>query len=277
MNRQPELANLKFVHISDLHLMPEGMKLWGVDPFSRLEGCLNDIAKFHSDAAFVVISGDLTEGGEVEAYHRLKVLLADFPIETHLMLGNHDDRAHFRSVFTDGPNDGKGFVQHAITHGNFRFLFLDTLKGPPSSAGRYCADRQDWLRHELVAAEQRPLFVFMHHPPFAIEHDLMDLIMLEEPEDFFALLEGHAVRHIFFGHAHRPISGAFRGISFSAPSSLVHQLPLVQGSVPTIYSDEPAMYAVVLVAHDKIVVHMDAFLNRRPAMMGIDDDRGPWF
>lgn len=267
---------MKFIHVSDLHLVPKGDKLWGLDPFARLEACLDDIAKFHRDAAFVVISGDLTERGEVLAYRQLKARLADFPIETHLMLGNHDDRAHFHSVFAEGPRDEKGFVQSAVTHDGGRFLFLDTLKGPPSSAGLYCDDRKAWLRAELASAAATPIYLFMHHPPFDIAHDLMDLIKLDDMEDFLALLQGYPVRHIFFGHAHRPISGQFRGMGFSAPPSLVHQLPLVSGSVATIYSDEPAMYAVVHASPDKVLVHMDAFLNRHAAEMDPAAERGTW-
>jgi 3',5'-cyclic AMP phosphodiesterase CpdA len=268
---------VKFIHVSDLHLVPKGDKLWGLDPFARLEACLEDLVKLHSDAAFVVISGDLAEQGEVLVYRQLKARLADFPMETYVMLGNHDDRAHFLSVFGEGVKDKNGFVQSAITRGGARFLFLDTLKGPPSSAGRYCDVRKAWLETELAAAGTLPLYLFMHHPPFAIAHELMDLIMLDDAEEFLALLRGHQVRHIFFGHAHRPISGQFRGISFSAPPSLVHQVPLVSDSVATIYSDEPAMYAVIHAAADKIVVHMDAFLNRRPAGMDPQAERDSWY
>lgn len=268
---------MKFIHVSDLHLVPKGDRLWGLDPFARLEACLDDIARFHSDAAFVVISGDLAEKGEVLVYRQLKARLADFPIETHVMLGNHDDRSHFQSVFTEGPRDEKGFVQSSITHDGARFLFLDTLKGPPSSAGLYCDQRKAWLKKELARAGKAPVYLFMHHPPFAIQHDLMDLIMLDDAEGFLSLLHGHGVRHIFFGHAHRPISGQFRGMSFSAPPSLVHQLPLVSGSVATIYSDEPAMYAIVHAHEDKVLVHMDAYLHRRAADMDPAAERGTWY
>ena len=268
---------MKFIHVSDLHLVPKGDRLWGLDPFARFEACLEDIAKFHPDAAFVVISGDLAERGEVLVYRQLKARLADFPIETHLMLGNHDDRGHFLSVFPEGPRDEAGFVQSAILRDRALFLLLDTLKGPPSSAGLYCTQRKAWLKGELARAQGRPVYLFMHHPPFSIAHDLMDLILLDDAEDFLSLLGGHGVRHVFFGHAHRPISGQFRGMSFSAPPSLVHQLPLVSGSVATIYSDEPAMYAVVHADPDKVLVHMDAYLNRSPAQMDPDAERGTWF
>lgn len=268
---------MKFIHLSDLHLVPKGDKLWGLDPFARFETCLEDVARFHRDAAFMVISGDLSERGEVLAYRQLKARLADFPIPTHLMLGNHDDRSHFLSVFPEGPRDEAGFVQSVITRDDALFLLLDTLKGPPSSAGLFCEKRKSWLKAALAKAGDRPVYLFMHHPPFSIAHDLMDLIMLDDAEEFMALLPGDKVRHIFFGHAHRPISGQYRGIGFSAPPSLVHQLPLVAGSVPTIYSDEPPMYAVVHASPDKVLVHMDAFLHRSAAQMDPEAERGTWY
>ena len=117
----------------------------------------------------------------------------------------------------------------------------------------------------------------MHHPPFDIGHALMDLIKLDDAEEFAALLKGHDIRHIFFGHAHRMISGSWNGISFSALPSLNHQLPLVGGSVETVYSDEPPMYASVTISPEMTVVHSDAFLHRRPANMQKDAERGNWF
>jgi len=105
----------------------------------------------------------------------------------------------------------------------------------------------------------------------------MDLIPLEDGEGFGALLAGKDVRHLFFGHAHRTISGQWRGIPFSALPSLNHQLPLVGGSVPTVYSEEPAMYAVVLIENDCTIVHADAYLDRRPAQMAPDAERGNWY
>lgn len=249
--------------------------LWGLDPHARLDAALTDIARHHGDAAFCVLTGDLTERGEPAAYEALRQRLAAFPLPAHLLIGNHDDRSAYLSVF--GGADRSGHAQHALSLNGRTFLFLDTLKGPPSSAGLYDAPRRAWLAAELEKARGTPVYLFMHHPPFAIGHPLMDLIKLEEPEAFAALLNGHDVRHIFFGHAHRPISGQWRGISFSALPSLNHQLPLVGGSVPTIYSDEPPMYAAVLLEDDRIVVHSDCFLDRRAARMAPDAERETWF
>lgn len=263
---------MKFIHITDLHLVAPGQTLWGLSPLDRLDACLADLARLHGDAAFCAITGDLAERGEIAAYAALKQRLAGFPVPCHLMLGNHDDRANFRAVF-----GGEGFVQSAIAAAGAHFLFLDTLKGPPSSAGLYDAPRRRWLGAQLQAAKGAPVYLFLHHPPFDIGHPLMDLIKLDDAEDFAELLKGHDIRHLFFGHAHRMMSGQWRGIPFAALPGLNHQLPLVGGSVPTVYSDEPPMYAVVLLEGDRTIVHSDAFLNRRPARMAADAERGNWY
>ncbi len=116
----------------------------------------------------------------MEAYRHLAGEIARSGLPCHLMMGNHDDRAAFRAVFADHPVDEDGFIQHGRSEAEGVFLFLDTLKGPPSSAGLYDLPRRAWLKRELAAAEGRPVYLFMHHPPFAIAHPLMDLIQLEE-------------------------------------------------------------------------------------------------
>lgn len=244
---------MKLIHLTDLHLMPPGELLWGLDPFARLDAALNDIA----------------------AHELLKERLARFPIATQLLLGNHDDRASYLKVF--GGADGSGHVQHVMEQDGRYLFFLDTLKGAPSSAGLYDAPRQAWLNAELDRIDSAPVYLFMHHPPFDIGHALMDLIKLDDAEEFADILIGHDVRNIFFGHAHRTISGSWNGIAFSALPSLNHQLPLVGGSVETVYSDEPPMYAVVTIDGDMTVVHSDAFLDRRPARMHKDAERGNWY
>ncbi|WP_421693173.1 phosphodiesterase [Aestuariivirga sp.] len=266
---------MKLIHLTDLHLMPPGETLWGLDPFDRLDKALTDIATHHPDAGLCIITGDLAEKGDIAAYKMLKQRLKRFPIETHLMLGNHDDRVNYLQVF--GGADETGHVQEVLVREGFHLLLLDTLKGPPSSAGLYDIPRRLWLTAELAKAQGAPVYLFMHHPPFDIGHALMDLIKLDDAAEFAALLKGHDIRHIFFGHAHRTISGSWNGIAFSALPSLNHQLPLVSGAVETVYSDEPPMYGVVTLTPAMTVVHSDAFLHRRPAQMQKDAERGNWF
>jgi 3',5'-cyclic-AMP phosphodiesterase len=265
---------MKFIHLTDIHLVPPNEKLWGFDTFGRLDLCLADILKFHADAEFCVISGDLTERGDMAAYVALQQRLESFPIATHLMLGNHDSRGNYLKVF--GGAYEFGFVQHSLVKDGRHFLFLDTLKGGTSSSGLLDAPRRTWLKNALAQAGTAPTYIFMHHPPFPIHHPLMDLIPLEDGEGFGDILQGHNVRHIFFGHAHRMLSGQWRGMSFSSLPGLSHQLPLVEGSVSTVYSDEPPMYSVVFLQNGQITVHTDAFMHRSKVAMADSAERDNW-
>lgn len=44
---------MKFIHLSDLHLVGPGLPLHGLDPQDRLRRCVARIRAFHMDAAFV--------------------------------------------------------------------------------------------------------------------------------------------------------------------------------------------------------------------------------
>ena len=45
----------------------------------------------------------------------------------------------------------------------------------------------------------------------------------------------------------------------------------------TVYSHEPPAYAVVHVTGEGIIVHNDAFYDRKPATMAKDAERGTWY
>ena len=55
---------MKFIHLTDLHLVKPGDRLFNLDPLERLDRCLGDIQTLHEDAAFCVISGDLADKGD---------------------------------------------------------------------------------------------------------------------------------------------------------------------------------------------------------------------
>lgn len=253
---------MKIIHLTDLHLSAPGQPVWGLDTHDRAARVLDDIARHHPDAAFCVISGDLANDRDPLAYRWLAGQLAEFPLRTVLMTGNHDERAAMRAELPGLMDDGNGFVQGAMDTDEGTFLFLDTLKDPTVTAGEYCAARRDWLRARLDEARGRPVRIFMHHPPFDIGVPRMDRIKLEQPDAFAALLPGHDVRHIFFGHVHRPVYVSWRGIPCTALPGTAHQIPLNGSSGP--FTVEPAMYAVVLIEGDRTVVNMDAPLDRRP-------------
>lgn len=254
---------MKFIHVTDTHLVEPGTRLYGLDPEERLKLCIADINRHHADAAFAIFTGDLAHLGQPKAYAALRSTLATLAMPRHLLLGNHDDRANFLAAFADSPRDANGFVQFAVDTPEGRFLCLDTNE-PGVSWGWLCEKRLAWLAAELDRAGDMPVFLCMHHPPFPVQLKRMDEIALQEPERFTRVVAGRRnIRHLFFGHLHRPIGGSWRGIPFTTMRATSHQVALdfvTGGIVPG--SHEPPAYAVVFVSDGLTVAHFHDFLDR---------------
>lgn len=261
---------MKFIHLTDPHLVDPGALLHQLDPLQRLGEAVDSIVREHADAACVVISGDLCDAGQPQGYAALRGLLARLPMPVHLMMGNHDERGAFRAAFAGSTTplvaDAGGFQQLAFSAGGQRFICLDTLEAG-ASWGRFCAQRAAWLAAELAASAPQPVLLFMHHPPFAVGMAPMDHIALRDTGPLRAALAPHRarIRHLFFGHLHRPLAGSWWGIPTSTVRGTNHQIALALDE-PTrfIVNHEPPQYAVVLVDDESLIVHFHDYADRSP-------------
>lgn len=256
---------MKFVHLTDLHLVPFGRRLYGLDPNERLRLAIADINRAHSDADFVLITGDLVHHGELAAYQALKEGLLNLALPYHLLLGNHDNRDIFRQAFPHVPVDQYGFVQKVLDTSEGVFVFLDTNQ-PGTHAGWLCGDRLTWVDSTLAQYSDRPVYLVLHHPPLPLGIRCMDIIALTQQKALEDILVKHGnVRHMFFGHVHRPIHGTWKGIPFSVHRGLNHQVALTFGEAEGIPgTHEPPAYAVVTVQGTTTIVHVHDFLDVSP-------------
>lgn len=261
---------MKFIHLTDPHLVPPGERIYGLDPEARLRSAIADINKTQGDAAFVLVTGDLTHRGKPAAYALLRRALGELVIPCHLLLGNHDDRGAFRDAFPEVATDEHGFVQSVVETPAGPLLLLDTNQ-PGTASGWFCERRLAWLDRTLGAAKGQRAMLAMHHPPFDVVLPALDAIGLVQKAELGAVLARHAVRHIFFGHVHRPIHGTWRNIPFSTLRALNHQVALQfepdvsgDGRRRILGSHEPAAYSIVLIDHDSIIIHVHDFLDASP-------------
>jgi Icc protein len=254
----------KFIHLTDTHVVRPGLKLYGLDPRARLDAAVADINKHHSDAAFAVVTGDLTHWGEAEAYANFAEAMAALGIPYIAMVGNHDRRQVGLGALETAPRDANGFVQGTRQTPHGLFVFLDTLD-EASHAGEMCAKRLGWLAETLAAAPaDMPFVVFMHHPPFPVGVHAMDEIALKQSAAFAEVIAPYRarIRHLFFGHVHRPISGSFGTIPFSTLRGTNHQVWFeLDPNGEHLASHEPPAYGVVLVDRETLVVHAHDFLD----------------
>lgn len=252
---------MKFIHITDTHLVKNGQLLHGLDAGKRFELCVRSIRENHADAHCIVVTGDLAEFGEPEAYQYFKNEISTIGLPVYSILGNHDERDNHQQQFPDIEIDDAGFVQYAVETPAGVFLLLDT-KLDGSHAGAFCAERSQWLISALERYSTDPVFLFMHHPPFDLHLPCIDKIGLEEKEAFASVVKTHAnVRHIFFGHAHRPLNGHWNGISFSSMRGTNHQVKLDFKDINIHPIDEPPEYAVVFIDDNQLLIHTHAYLS----------------
>jgi len=210
--------------ISDLHITRPGRLVAGkVDTSAYLRRAIARLNAFTPRIDAVVITGDLVDRGEREEYEALREMLAELAAPAHLLIGNHDERAAFRSAF--GGNGA--FVQYAIDVGALRLLALDTVDaGRPG--GRLCGERRAWLAAELARASG-PIIIAMHHPPFDTGIGFMDRCRLDRDDGMRLdeLLRKHSnVERVICGHVHRSVTARFGGTVAAIAPSCAHQVTL---------------------------------------------------
>ncbi len=251
---------MKFIHFTDTHLVNPVGRLHDLNPEVRFKSCIESINRSHADAECCVVTGDLADCGEDEAYELFAQQIRGFNLPCHLLVGNHDNREKFTQYFPQVPVDHDGFVQYVVKTSVGVFVMLDTVvTGSP--AGAYCETRQAWLRDTLAAHNYEPVYLFMVHPPFDIHLPSIDRIGLADKPDFAEAVRPYKnIRHLFFGHAHRPISGSWRGIPFSTLRGTNHQVDLNFVSEKIKFVDEPPEYSVVFLSDETIVVHTHSYM-----------------
>lgn len=250
---------MKLIHLSDIHLTVPGTTIHGRDPRRNFERALGHVLADHADAELMVITGDLSDWGDLADYQWLRGRLESFPIPVRLCIGNHDNRKAFLSAFPECA-EADGFAQGSYDTSAGRCLFLDTCE-PETHAGRYCDARLDWLARQL-SDHDGPFLLFMHHNPMPTHLGPMDQIRLLDDAPFRDLVGRHRdrIRHIFFGHCHLPLSGSVAGVPASSLRGTNHaSYPLFSEKLMLSASDLPEAYGVVFFGTDYVTVHMVEF------------------
>lgn len=247
-----------FIQISDTHLVPGDGRLFGMCPRDRLARGVALINADHGDADFIVVTGDLAHNGDVAAYETLRDVLADSAVPVHLMMGNHDSRAPFAAVFPQASRMDGGFHQFALDSGPLRVLCLDSLSDVPGDhIGRLCDARLRWLDAEIAATPaDRRLVVASHHPPFDLGLPALDRIGFADSAALWEVLQRRRPDLMLFGHVHRPVCGAWRGVPFHIMRGFNHQVGLdFSGADGLWWVEEPPDIAIVMAVGDSVVVH----------------------
>jgi 3',5'-cyclic-AMP phosphodiesterase len=240
--------------ISDLHIKPPGELVCGrVDTAAALTRCVDELNRLLPRPDLVVISGDLVDAPSQQAYGHLTHLLAPLAVPFAAIPGNHDGRELMRAALPRGSQaQTHGALNSARTIGGVDIVLIDSVV-PGAAHGELDAETLTWLDATLGQSSTRPALLFLHHPPFAIGIDHMDVQNLRNADKLAALVRRcPRARLIAAGHVHRATSTTFAGVSATtcpAPNHAV-ALDLDRRLPPSFKIEPPAFHLHVCLAGD---------------------------
>lgn len=228
-------------HISDLHIRPNGKKLYDfIDVNSINAQLIHHLNNLTERPDFIVITGDITNCGLAEEYLVAQRLLGYLNYPVYLVPGNHDNKQLFvdylQPICPEIGNDPEN-IFYVIEHQDKRLYFIDSsLHGKPYG---YITDAtQKWLENALQTTEKES-FLFLHHPPIHFGNIQMDNIACQNGNVILRLISQfpHLTR-IFCGHVHRIMFVQYQQAIIASVSGTTHQVPYHSSDTTDRYSLE---------------------------------------
>ena len=248
-------ASHVIIHVSDPHFLAGGAKLGGrYDVEANFARTLEAIRTVHPHPAAIVITGDLADLGEPDAYRRLREAVE--PIAEALrtsvvwVAGNHDERPALRAglldlAATEEPVTGVWDLD------GLRLVALDTSV-PGWHHGDLDAAQLEWLAEVLSEPAPHGTLVAMHHPPLPSHLPLFDILELRHQDELAEILRGSDVRGILAGHLHYSSHGTFAGIPVSVSSATCYTMNVARPAAEVNGMDAAQAFQLVHVHPDTI-------------------------
>jgi Icc protein len=260
------------VHISDTHFLTGAGRLYDrVDSVAQLREMLEALERTGRRPEAIIFTGDLADRGEAAAYAELAALAE--PVAERMGarivwgMGNHDDRAAFRSQLLGGTRD-EGPVDHVMWFNGLRIIMLDTSV-PGEHHGELDDSQLAWLADELARPALDGTILAMHHPPIPSVLDLAVSVELRDQSRLAQVLMGSDVRAILAGHLHYSSTATFAGIPVSVASASCYTQDLLVPQGGTRPRDGGRSFNLVHV-YPRTVLHSVVPLERTEALEYVD-------
>ncbi|WP_028280989.1 phosphodiesterase [Arthrobacter sp. H5] len=244
------------LHMSDTHLLGGPQQLYGaVDSEARLRQIFSELEHSGARPEAIVFTGDLADKGEAQAYTKLRAIVepaaAKLGAQVIWAMGNHDDRATFRTELLDQPATTAP-VDRAYDVNGLRIITLDSTV-PGHHHGEFSHEQLVWLANELLTPAPDGTILALHHPPIPCIQDLSVLVELRGQSRLADVVRGTDVRAIMAGHLHYSTTATFAGIPVSVASATCYTQDLVYDGGGTRGRDGAQSYNLVHVYEDTIV------------------------
>lgn len=267
-------AERVLLHLSDTHLRAPGPLIFDrIDGARRLQRALVRIEASGVRPDGIVFTGDLVDLGEPDAYAALRGIVEPFARELDApvfwVMGNHDDRAAFRTELWDASPDTAP-VDRVDELDGLRLITLDTSV-PGAHHGELRPAQLEWLADVLASPAPLGSILAMHHPPVPSVLPLAASVELRDQRALAPILRGSDVRTIIAGHLHYSTFATFAGVPVSVASSTCYAQDLTVPVGGTRPQDGSQSYNLVHV-FDETVVHSVVAVDAPHPLEYIDPD-----
>lgn len=223
-------APVRLLHVTDPHLFGnEAQTIYGVRTAESLRRVLAEALQPSVPPPHaIVVTGDIADDHTPEAYRVFRRALEPYGLPVFCLPGNHDEPALMPSLV------GHSGFQYGGTadFGAWGAVFLEThLHGRPE--GRVERGELDRLERELDRMGERPVVVFLHHPPLPVGSAWLDAVGLTNADQLLEVLARHGtVRLVLGGHVHQAFEQRHAGtLVLATPSTCAQFTPRTERCV----------------------------------------------
>lgn len=217
---------MKILHLSDIHFRRtyepctegyKGMLLKMTNPLIPLAACLKQLLE-EEPIDCLLISGDLTEDGEVEDYRFLKDFLyekiGEIPIV--VTLGNHDIKSNFRLGWL-GTTPTENPYNHIEEFEEFTVISFDSSCYGVAD-GKIAQGQLSWLNSALKKTADKPVILMTHHHLLSYQGPTPEL---PGSQRLLELLRGQKnLICLINGHTHHQFTTQISGIPYFTVDSM---------------------------------------------------------
>jgi Icc protein len=275
------VPDFTIAHLSDTHFLADRAR-WGgvIDTDAQVVSALRQLERSGRSPDAIVVTGDLTDLGEPDAYARLRALVepvaAELGAQIVWVMGNHDERAVYSRELFDAelPSDPSPEEDHPQDRvydvGGLRIVAFDSTV-PGYHHGDITGRQLEWLAGVLADPAPHGTLLALHHPPLKTPLELMNILQLQHQAEFAEVVAGTDVRAILAGHFHYSTFGLFAGIPVSVASATCTTMDLGAPRDELRQIDALRSFSLVHVYPDGIT-HSMVPVDEYPALGGFGAD-----
>jgi len=213
----------ELLQITDTHIFANEKDTFdNVDTRASLKKVLNLARENNWPVDAILATGDLVHDARTIAYEKWLEVFTSIDAPVFCLPGNHDSPGLMHKLL----NTHNVHTSKSIEIGSWLIIMLDSFL-LNTHAGQLQQDELDLLDALLEENQDKYVLVCLHHPPVEIGSDWMDSMRLNNPQDFFQVLDKyHQVKAVLWGHIHQEFKAERNSVRLMAsPSTCVQFMP----------------------------------------------------